>query len=431
MKRGKIIFLYIISITLIFLDGCLNENLVGINKDNKSNGSITLKISKNTTPSEVQLITAYLTRQDNDTLKTSMNVNNDSLNVLSFENIPIGNWHLTVEAANSEDKIIYMGESDVTIVEDKTIDVYITLTPSSSGEGNINIYINWGNNQNWVDFTGNPFFTVNNNPTLPLALGAHIVLLDNGIYKMWYMCIYNSSKANVWYSESNDGINWQNKFNSPVINWSQPGTWDDYSINVGPVIKENGIYKMYYGGYHNVNEQWSIGLATSTDGIHWEKKSEPVLTPSSNENQLGAWSVINTSGLYYMYYTNRDYPYYSINLAISQDGINWTKYENNPILKAEKDWEGTGIYGPAVIYDQGKFDMIYMNTAGNAFGQAISNDGINWEKENDPIFTLQNVCNNWTNRIAYPDYHKYDNKYWLYYSGYGIKDGSMAVAFKK
>lgn len=427
MKTSSLVIIFILF--AFFLASCSKESLVGINSNTSQKGTVALKILKSTTPPEVARLTASLSRQDYNTLSSNLDITNDSLNIFAFENVPVGEWQLSVNAMDSEGKIIYAGESDVTIVENETISVYLTLTPTSSGKGNINIYINWGNNQKWIDFSGNPLFTINNNPTQPLALGAHIVLLDSGIYKMWYMCVYKSSKANVWYAESNDGIDWQNKYESPVLSWSQPGGWDDYSINVGPIIKVNGVYNMYYGGYHDVNDQWSVGLATSTDGIHWQKRNEPVLTPGDNENQLGAWSIIKTDNLYYMYYTNRNFPYYSINLATSQDGINWIKYQNNPILKPEKEWEGTGIYGPAVIYEQGKFDMIYMNTGGNAFGRAISNDGIKWEKENEPVFTFENLNNNWSDRIAYPDYHKFGNKYWLYYSVYGNYDGSIAVAF--
>ena len=426
MKRGKFIFAYIIFISLIFLNSCSNENLVGVSKDSKSKGSVALKINNNA-PSEVQQLTAFLSRSGYDTLETSISINNDSLNVLSFEAVPVGNWHLFVEAKNSAGKITYSGETDITIIEDETIDAYLTLTNTGSGTGNINLYINWDSSSKWIDYVNNPIFTINDGPSSVIALGAHIVYLDNGTYKMWYSGTNSSGNLNVYYAESIDGINWVKKTDTPVLSPGQPGTWDDYSVGVGAIIKENGIFKMYYQGWHDVNGEWSVGLATSTDGIQWQKKDVPVLTPSSNENQLGPWSIMKINNLYYLYYTNRDYPYYSINLAISQDGINWNEYENNPILKVTKEWEGMGVYQPSVIYDQGNFEMVYMSSNANAFGYAVSNDGINWKKDDNPIFTQQNIYNNWSNRIIYPDYHKFDNEYWLYYSGDG---GSIGLAIK-
>ena len=48
---------------------------------------------------------------------------------------------LKVNAKNSEAKIIYTGETEITILENETIDVYLTLTPAENGTGSIRIFI--------------------------------------------------------------------------------------------------------------------------------------------------------------------------------------------------------------------------------------------------------------------------------------------------
>ncbi len=429
MKKGEIIFLFIITMNLIFLDSCSNENLVGVNKDNTSKGSIALNITKSAIPSEVHQITAFLARQNYDTLSTSIDVNNDSLNIYSFENIPIGSWHLTVEAANSEGKVIYSGETDVTILEDETIDVYLTLTPVGNGTGSIRIFVNWRNK--WTDFYGNPILTSNDNPGLPNSIAQAKILYDNGIYKMWYLNLYNSAKFNAWYAESNDGISWHNVQNEPVLIPGDSGSWDDYSVYPGAIINEDNIYKMYYNGFQDEYGKWNIGLAVSSDGLHWEKNNQPVLVADDQEYQIVVSSVIKYNNTYFMYYTVRHYPYYSISLALSTDGINWTKYKNNPILTASQEWEGTGVLYPSVIYEQDKFEMIYMDADANEFGLAISNDGINWEKESNPVFKAADTNNKWTDRIAYPNFNKFNSEYRIYYTGYiGSNYGVIGLATK-
>ena len=425
----KIIFIIFPIITTLFFYGCSKENLVGINNSDVREGGILLSIQRKDVPQGVQKIIARLFRTNYDTLETNTNITNDSLKILSFGTVPVGNWHLRVDAENSEDKVIYTGESDVTIIENKMVDVYITLTSTGSGTGNVRIFIDWGNK--WIDFYNNPIFTSNNNPDYPLAVTQPRIIYDNGIYKIWYLNLYSSAKSNIWYAESNDGINWHNVYNQAVLTAGDSGSWDDYSVAPGFILKEDNYLKMYYNGYHDQYGKWNIGLAVSTDGIHWEKNGEPVLIPDDKEYQIGVSSVIKHNSTYFMYYSVRHYPYYSISLATSIDGVHWTKYENNPILIVTEDWEGTGIYGPSVIFDQNHFEMVYMNADANAFGFAVSEDGINWTKNNSPIFTAGETTNNWTSRIAYPDFNKFNSELRIYYTGFQNYNNGMIAFVRK
>ncbi len=80
--------------------------------------------------------------------------------------------------------------------------------------------------------------------------------------------------SRLWYyAYSTDGLNWTRySSNDPVL---YPGpVWRlGFVARIGPVIiKEDGIYKMYYERMVNINmANWYIGLATSTDGINWTK----------------------------------------------------------------------------------------------------------------------------------------------------------------
>ncbi len=404
-------------IFFLILNGCSKESLVGVKKDDTSKGSIELKINKNAAPPEVQQITALLTRQDYDTLRTSIDVNNDSLNIISFQNILIGGWHLTVEAENSEGKIIYRGVKDITILEDETIDVYITLTPTGNGKGNINIYVNWGKNS-WVDYYSNPIF---DNPSIPYGVAQCKIIFDDNKYKMWYTGLYNSGQAEIWYVESSDGINWNESTSYSVLQKGELGTWDDYRVGVGAVLKDSNNYKMYYYGWQDQYSIWQIGLAVSNDGINWEKYPEPVLPANEIEFQVGVSDVVKKDNTYYIFYSYRSDAYtdnYKISLATSADGITWNRCNQNPIISATVQWEGNSISYPTVIFDNNKFLMMYQSEDRTAFGLATSEDGINWIKnESNPIFNLSSVVNHWTSFIYYPFLRKFNNEYRVYYTG--------------
>ncbi len=179
-------------------------------------------------------------------------------------------------------------------------------------------------------------------------------------------------------------------------------------------------------------ENGVLGYAVSDDGINWEKNTAPVFNTKLTTNiQIVASSVIKVDSQYYLYYSTRNYPYYSICLAISQDGLNWQKYGQNPILKPLKSWEGTGVFFPTVLKRDNKYEMVYMNCNQNiwAFGKAISLNGINWIKsDSNPFFTAKETFNNWAYKIAYPDYVRINSEYRIYYTGYiGSDEGTVAI----
>jgi predicted GH43/DUF377 family glycosyl hydrolase len=225
---------------------------------------------------------------------------------------------------------------------------------------------------------------------------------------------------NIWYAVSNNGVNWQLGSNSPVLTAGNPGSWDDYSVITGPVIRKDNEYRMYYLGFRNEYDYWHIGLATSVDGINWTKYPDPVIYADPGEVRLMPDDIIIINDVYYLYYSIKLYPYYDIRLATSSDGINFTKSNNNPILTADANWEGSGVYSPTIIFENNQYKMVYanVNLPEGALGMAYSTDGMNWTKDtNNPFFTNADIPNNWCNRITYPFWRKYNNQYRIYYTG--------------
>jgi len=119
-----------------------------------------------------------------------------------------------------------------------------------------------------------------------------------------------------------------------------------------------------------------------------------------------------------------------IRLAVSQDGINFIKSSNNPLLTPQANWEGTGIYGASIIFENNQYKMVYanVNSSGTGLGMAYSPDGINWVREsNNPFFAINNVNNNWCNRITYPFWRKINNHYRIYYTGVVNGDSEFKI----
>ena len=100
---------------------------------------------------------------------------------------------------------------------------------------------------------------------------------------MWYLsCIgwemFDNKPEpiyNIKYAESEDGINWK-QTGKVAIELKN----DEGGLVSASVIKENGIYKMWFGkrkkhDYRTkVSNTYRIGYAESVDGINWIRKDE-------------------------------------------------------------------------------------------------------------------------------------------------------------
>ncbi len=411
---------FFIIFFLSFYLGCSNNLVSPLDTNPNLPGQGALKITSDSIPNNVVKVTAILSQNGKDTLTSSFYPIYGNTAALNFNNVSAGTWHLKVYAENSLGAILYTGDTDIQISAGEVTNVTLTLLPTGQGTGSIYINVNWGNQASIINYSYNPIFTTQDNPSMPNAVSTSKILYDKGIYKMWYLCTYNSGKGNIWYAESQDGINWQNKSDRPVFVNDAPGAWDDYTVGPGAIIKDNqGNYLMYYNGWSNQYGQWQVGLATSADGINWERYNDPVLrADSANEFKIGAVSVLKYNNIYYMYYSSSPIDYYDnmrINLATSTDGLNWSKYSGNPILSPTLTWEGVGVTFPAVIYDNNHFIMIYSSSDRTKFGIAYSQDGKTWVKNSNYILSNQMTNQKWV-QINYPFLMKIGNEYRLYYT---------------
>jgi predicted GH43/DUF377 family glycosyl hydrolase len=417
-------FLFLLVFAVIYF-GCSNDNQV-TSPNPSTTGQVLLKIDRSNAPEGIVLVTATLSRENFPLITASLNLLSDTTADLSLSSIPVGEWLLTVEAKDSVDEVKYRGEANVTIMESMITQVSLTLSPTSTGTGlgSIYIFVNWRQTQLWVDFINNPVFSNSGNYWDYYDVRGPKIIVDNNQFKMWYSGMANGGVSHIGYATSMDGINWVRVTSNPVLAPGSYGLWDETSVSPGAVIKENTGYKMYYTGYSSQSGNWHIGLATSVDGVSWTKHPSPVIWGTTGwERQVIASSILKIDGVYHLYFVGRNYPSYKIGLALSTDGINWTKYSGNPILEPDMLWEGSGIYSPGVVLDGQTYKMVYMNyvgSSGTAFGLATSIDGKNWTKQaSNPIFTRELSTNGWASMdIAYPNYVKYSDEHRIYYCGF-------------
>ena len=123
---------------------------------------------------------------------------------------------------------------------------------------------------------------------------------------------------------------------NPVLENGPTGSWDSWAAHSPWIIFDGQSYKMWYTGGNGTPGIQAIGYATSSDGLNWEKYSNnPVLKGEQIISDLNDACVIKVDGEYLMFYSwaiNSNSYIMGIGLATSEDGINWTKCLNNPVI---------------------------------------------------------------------------------------------------
>lgn len=154
-----------------------------------------------------------------------------------------------------------------------------------------------------------------------------------------------------------EGKTWQ-RSEAPIYRASA-GAWDSRLVSGPTVVRgPDGIWRLYYSG---TGTKEGIGLLTSPDGVHWTAYAgNPVI-----EAQTGAWdeqileqAVAYFGGRYWLWYSGYRNPLQpttsiAIGVATSDDGIHWTPYAKNPVIKPgpSGSWNDLRILAPDVIVE--------------------------------------------------------------------------------
>jgi predicted GH43/DUF377 family glycosyl hydrolase len=227
------------------------------------------------------------------------------------------------------------------------------------------------------------------------------IIYDGSTYKMWYQGT-NSTKSNIGYATSTDGIVWIRGYGGlPVLETGASGKFDDADLASPSVSKVSSTYYMWYSGKKASDSTWRIGYATSTDGLIWTKQNS-----GNAVLDKGVGGKFDETGVLYprvirdtstnswrMWYTGISGAAYRIGYATSTNGTTWTKQSNgDAVLSVGTGWEATNVYASHVVFaGAAQYGMWYTGSDGtNAkVGFATSSDGINWTKDaGNPILTI-------------------------------------------
>jgi hypothetical protein len=255
---------------------------------------------------------------------------------------------------------------------------------------------------------------------------------DGDVYRMYYggadatgPCAgINSAHWRIGLASSSDGATWTRvagtKTGGAIVDNGTSGDFDSYLTYRPFVLKDGGVYRMWYNGstapFNCPNNTLAldrrIGYAESSDGIAFTKMNDgpgpggsvlPLGPPGSiDEQQVGYVWVIKDDTDYKMYYSANDANnFWRVGLATSSDARHWTKVPGKLARGAILDVGPAGsfdvacAYQPSVVKESAQlYRMWYRGcqaprpvTGGpslGVIGYAESNDGITWVKITQP-----------------------------------------------
>ncbi|MEN8191928.1 MAG: two-component regulator propeller domain-containing protein, partial [Bacteroidota bacterium] len=283
-------------------------------------------------------------------------------------------------------------------------------------------------------YDGYKFTVYKNDPDDPFSISHNKInkIIDTEMH----------GRQTIWIGTEGGGLNAFDVEWERFINWKKEKadtSWDAVNSAHCCVLYDSAKagFKMYYTSFQGSDKYWRIGLATaklknSIQDLEWIKYEGNPILDIGNEGEWDAKgvalpSVIIRDNTYHMWYTGaQDGLITTIGYATSNDGINWKKYENNPVLSEniEPTWKksSSSIF-PSVIFDGKKYHMWYGSLDDiweeGKIGHATSKDGINWKKDkNNPVIVTFSK-GQWGDKIVGAPSVFYEDS--LYYMIYGAK----------
>src|SRR5438874_6174622 len=199
---------------------------------------------------------------------------------------------------------------------------------------------------------------------------------------------------------------WTRASNEPILS-SQGSTWESAGTFNPAVILHNGKIVMLYRAQDAAGTS-RLGYAESADGIHFNRRAEPVLSPEADYEKNGGvedprLQKIGTT--YYLTYTGYNKKDAQLCMATSQDLIHWVR--QGVILPAYKGnwnagWTKSGAIVPEKI--EGKYWMYWLGTSADKtdqMGLSYSTDLLHWtEATKTPV--LARRANYFDSRVVEP-----------------------------
>lgn len=201
------------------------------------------------------------------------------------------------------------------------------------------------------------------------------VFEDNGKFYMYYTGFNLGVKVRMTYFSglgiSSDGKHFEKYSTIPVMERTELGS---LFRSVQCLVKEENYWKVYYvagnrflQGREKTLAEYELYCLETDDLTKMNFDGKKVLPCVGDEYRIGAPQVVKEDGIYKMYYcTGTESVVYDLKYAESKDGYSWTRMDDKLGFSRSVDgWDSQMAAYPSVISIKGR-KYIFFN--GNNFG---------------------------------------------------------------
>lgn len=181
------------------------------------------------------------------------------------------------------------------------------------------------------------------------------------------------AKMEIGVAISQDGVHWSRiEGDSPYGSVIEKGLDADFDLLFcgWPTIVEDGaLFRMFYHSYNAKTKKFVVGAATSSNGVRWTKKG--AVFDGGGKGSFDEMGVTRRhvlrmrDGSLRMWYEGISaLGVHSIGLATSRNGMQWERFSDEPIFqRSDGDaFDGGGVGSPRLVYlsDRNRWRMYYV-----------------------------------------------------------------------
>jgi len=198
---------------------------------------------------------------------------------------------------------------------------------------------------------------------------------------------------------------------SPVFGPEAPGAWDALIRERGWIIKDANGWRLWYTGYANKTGRRMLGLATSTDGIRWNRHpANPLVKDYWVEDVM---VVPDGDRLLMVAEGEGD----QAQLLESADGIAWKRHGTLDVRLTSGQPIPDGPFGTPVLWKDDKRWCLFYERMDKGVWLATSTDLKVWKNLSDTPVLLPGPSVHDRDMIAMNQVFRHQGRYYASYHG--------------
>ncbi len=197
---------------------------------------------------------------------------------------------------------------------------------------------------------------------------------------------------------------------NPVFAGAGPGHWDANIRERGWILRDGNRWRLWYTGYQDKSSIKRLGLATSSDGLHWTRHPANPLCDAWVEDMM----IVPHDGQLFMFAEGE---HDRAELLVSNDGVHWSLRGTLDVRLADGSPIPPGPFGtPTAFYHDQTWHLFY-ERGDKAVWLATSQDLQVWTNVSDEPVLKPGPETYDSSRIALNQIIEYDGRFYGLYHG--------------